>query len=631
MFIIISSIVAAVAILFEYNFTADKKSYKSFMCIAVKNLFSVNLLSLAIQRYVLKFKHFLVTGKYHTAHFIKYLIVSLVVAAFLQLVFAVFNGKLIFKIPEDYEKRKKHTAIKVISVILFALGAAAFFGTIWGGTAFGKVTGDQLIINLFSPTEGTEASVYLDGCEGPVFQTLLTTTFFALFTFSKFEFVFKKLKRSKVVFSLLAKRILCFLLALATLAGGVWYGVEKFALVQVFNAYVLKSDFIDEQYVDPEQASITFPEKKRNLIYIYLESMENTFMSKKQGGYMQENLIPNLTEIAKEGTVFSNTDNYYGGPLQGTGTQWSIASMVNQFTGLPMKAPGWKNTYGTDGKFLPGAYTLGEILEKQGYEQTFMVGSNANFGGLRYLYSTHGNWKIVDYNNAKKLGLIPRDYKQWWGYEDDTLYRLAKDELTRLYQSGKPFNLVIENADTHRPGGFVSPGKEMPQKSHYANALWNSDRDVKALIDWIKQQPFYDNTTIVLIGDHLTMDSKFIDDCRIPKSYLRTQYNVILNADPSLGVPDKKVTQNRKWSNWDMYPTVIASVGGKIDGERLGIGTNLYSGKQTVYEEFGAKKVDKELEKGSEFYNENILGNKDLMKVVNKKGVKHKKSYRQAN
>ena len=52
----------------------------------------------------------------------------------------------------------------------------------------------------------------------------------------------------------------------------------------------------------------SFPEKKRNLIYIFLESMENTYMSKLDGGAYDINYIPDLTALAEENLNFSHTD-----------------------------------------------------------------------------------------------------------------------------------------------------------------------------------------------------------------------------------------------------------------------------------------------------------------------------------
>ena len=56
-----------------------------------------------------------------------------------------------------------------------------------------------------------------------------------------------------------------------------------------------------------------------------------------------------------------------------------------------------------------------------------------------------------------------------------------------------------------------------------------------------------------------------------------------------------------------MFPTILASMGVEIKGDRLGIGTNLFSDKDTIFEEYGTDKVNMELEKKSDFYNEKIL------------------------
>ena len=61
-----------------------------------------------------------------------------------------------------------------------------------------------------------------------------------------------------------------------------------------------------------------------------------------------------------------------------------------------------------------------------------------------------------------------------------------------------------------------------------------------------------------------------------------------------------------------MFPTLLASIGVKIEGDRLGLGTNLFSGKPTLFEQNGEgkdgwKKVDEYFSLKSTFYNMNIL------------------------
>ena len=37
----------------------------------------------------------------------------------------------------------------------------------------------------------------------------------------------------------------------------------------------------------------------------------------------------------------------------------------------------------------------------------------------------------------------------------------------------------------------------------------------------------------------------------------------------------------------DLFQTTLAAMGTKIDGDRLGLGTNLYSDKETLAERYG--------------------------------------------
>lgn len=61
---------------------------------------------------------------------------------------------------------------------------------------------------------------------------------------------------------------------------------------------------VEDNYVDPDRVNITFPEQKRNLIYLYLESMESTYADKASGGAFDKNYIPELTQLARQHQFF---------------------------------------------------------------------------------------------------------------------------------------------------------------------------------------------------------------------------------------------------------------------------------------------------------------------------------------
>jgi phosphoglycerol transferase len=51
-----------------------------------------------------------------------------------------------------------------------------------------------------------------------------------------------------------------------------------------------------------------------------------------------------------------------------------------------------------------------------------------------------------------------------------------------------------------------------------------------------------------------------------------------------------------------MFPTTLAALGATIEGDRLGLGTNLFSDKETLTEKYGYDKLEEELSKTSDFY-----------------------------
>ena len=86
--------------------------------------------------------------------------------------------------------------------------------------------------------------------------------------------------------------------------------------------------------------------------------------------------------------------------------------------------------------------------------------------------------------------------------------------------------------------------------------------------------------------------------------YERTTFNAFLNADfPERGF----ATTNRQYAPYDYLPTILSSLGVRIEGDRLALGTNLASDKQTLIERDGKATVSAETAKYSRFYADHLL------------------------
>ena len=335
---------------------------------------------------------------------------------------------------------------------------------------------------------------------------------------------------------------------------------------------------------------------KRNLIYIFLESMETTYSDVDDGGAFDENVIPELTEIAQTNEDFSGADPKLNGGYSLAGTTWTMGAMFAQTSGLPLNISISANDMDTQDSFFPGVTTLGDILSDAGYTQTLLIGSEAQFGGRKLYFQEHGNYEMEDYSYAIENGLIPSDYKVWWGYEDQKLFEFAKEKLLQLSQGDEPFNLTMLTVDTHFEDGYVCEQCPTEYDTQYSNVMACSSRQVGEFLKWIQQQDFYENTTIVISGDHPTMDSDYCAEIDQEGNYDRRVFTAYINA--AAYAQDQ---QERTYSTFDNFPTTLAALGVQIDGDRLGLGTNLFSGKQTLLEKFGKSKVNAELKKKSEF------------------------------
>lgn len=376
-------------------------------------------------------------------------------------------------------------------------------------------------------------------------------------------------------------------LALSIISLGISVGFFDFAFHGLVN-----SDLFEEEYVSPDDVEIKFPNKKRNLIYIFMESTEMTNVSKINGGTFDVSIMPNLEKLALNNLNFSNTQ-LLGGAEQTYGTSWTVAAMISQTSGVPLKLK--VDDYSSDSTKFSNIKVLGDILKENGYNNYLMVGSDAEFGGRSAYFSTHG-YSISDYYTAIEEGKIDSDYYKWWGYEDKKLFTYAKEKLEEISKNDEPFNLTLLTADTHFADGYLDESCDEVFDNHYANSFYCSDKMVSEFISWVKEQDFYDNTTIIITGDHPTMQNNFykIDD----DNYKRTIFNTFINVYNDGDVNNK----NRIFTSMDMFPTTLGALGVEIEGNRLGIGTNLFSNTKTIAEEMGIETLNKELKKNSAYY-----------------------------
>lgn len=494
-----------------------------------------------------------------------------------------------------------------LGVFVLFISMLLMLSSIWILNTFGIVTVEEIVFTLMVPQEGADISFVYSFILKVLFPSIILTIILYLLLLRRnelgieVELNIKKFHLKKMIYPF--EGILKFLVVMLVFGVSLFYTCSRLEILEYIEDQTTLSMLIEDEYVDTREVNISFDNGKRNLIYIFLESMESSYTSVENGGTQRYDLIDELTLLANENISFSHNDKL-GGAQSVPGTTWTVGAMVSQTSGLPLKLSISGNSYGRYATFLPGAYTLGDLLESNGYNQKIMFGSDASFGGRDHYFVSHGNYEIFDVDTAIEEGKMTEDDKVWWGFEDRNLFDWAKDEILELAELDEPFNFTLLTADTHFEDGYLSSTCHADYGDQYSNVIACSSEMVYEFVKWIQEQEFYENTTVVIAGDHLTMDVNYFET--LSPSYTRTIYNVFINS-----VVDTENTNNRVFTSMDLFPSTLAAMGVNIDGDRLGLGTNLFSDKETLAEEYGIEVFRDELAKTSKFYNEKLVYNKN--------------------
>lgn len=184
---------------------------------------------------------------------------------------------------------------------------------------------------------------------------------------------------------------------------------------------------------------------KKNIVYIYLESVEATYLDAERF----PNLMPNISQYVKNSISFSDIRQIYG-------DGWTIGGMVSSQCGVPLVTASGRNSMAGVDRFLLGAVCLGDILENNGYRLEYYGGASLDFAGKGNFYRTHGFDRVVGFSELKVQ--VPfGSSKSSWGWHDDDLFNVVHKRVEQLIRGNEPFDLVTLTLDTHHPAGHESP------------------------------------------------------------------------------------------------------------------------------------------------------------------------------
>ncbi|WP_066388832.1 sulfatase-like hydrolase/transferase [Helicobacter himalayensis] len=317
--------------------------------------------------------------------------------------------------------------------------------------------------------------------------------------------------------------------------------------------------------------------------------------------------MPNLSTLAAQHINFSSTQTF-GGIQQVAGTGWTIAGLTSYMCAVPLRLPIGGNSFSRE-YFLDSATCLGDILHSLNYTQQALQGSDREFSGMRQFFGSHfialKGSEYFDAQYLKTHNIDPQTKNGFWGIKDVLVLNEGKlflQEWQKKHYNAKApqenahFALYLTTIDTHHPEGFIDKQncKVFDDKSPYENSILCADLLISEFIEWVQQQDFYKDTTIVVLGDHLSMKQNFF-----PKDTKRAVFNTFINPSFSTNL-QPELLKNRQMSHFDMSVLILDSIG--LEVEAFGLGRNPLKGK-TLLEELGREEFNKLLNQSSRFYN----------------------------
>jgi phosphoglycerol transferase len=422
-------------------------------------------------------------------------------------------------------------------VFLFLIICIPAMG-IWANFNFGSPTFEQLLFTITFEPKGllsTEKEIIASFKKHCIFipASAGAIILFLIQILKKFKEKMKLLSKAHFIF-LKTK----FIISLLGSIVGICIFLHQFSFFGYATSF-FGFDYFGQNYVPPQ--IMNEKSKRKNLVVIYLESMETGYRSKEQFG---KNLLASLDALPMNKLSFASF-------RQAPGTGWTIAAHVSTQCGIPLKVVLQGKDVNTQGEvlksFLPHAKCLGDILREQGYKNVYLQSATLDFAGTREFWLQHGYDEAYGAEYLQQLGYRA----EGWGVTDDKTLIEAKKILERLQSQNILYNFTISLVDTHGPEGIASDECRARGYSTLEGVVECTSQLVAEFIQYIELKNYLENTNVVILGDHRLLPSRLTE-------VLSKSERKLFNSFISRG----HFTKNREdILHFDFLPTILTFAG----------------------------------------------------------------------
>ncbi len=256
----------------------------------------------------------------------------------------------------------------------------------------------------------------------------------------------------------------------------------------------ISEDVMDEtgesEYMsDSGQARYAGVGKGMNLVVIQVESMQNFVLNTEYNG---QEVTPYLNQLLKEDTLYFN--HYFTNMGKGNTSDAEFSTQ----TGLYPVIEGASYDMYVDNSFN----ALPELMAEKGYYTSAAIGDDKDFYNRATVYPRLG---FDQFYNEENLDM---DEISGLGLSDKSLFRQMAQNLS---QQEAPFYSFIITLTNHYPYVLDAPLEatlELKEEDKdtlfggYLQTIRYTDEAIGEFVEALKENGLYDNTVIVIYGDH---------------------------------------------------------------------------------------------------------------------------------
>ena len=311
----------------------------------------------------------------------------------------------------------------------------------------------------------------------------------------------------------------------------------------------------------------------KNVIILQLESIQNFVINKKING---KEITPNLNKFINENIEISNM--FMQSYSSTADSEFSATTSLYPMENGMSYSRYYSNTY--DNIFT--------MFENEGYTTSYMHGNYGFFWNRENVYKSYG------VQNIELKDSFADTSENIMGYLSDELLYIQAVEKLKSYNM--PFVSYIVSASSHTP--FYLSGLEDKSKvnidvgkyketflGNYLESVNYADYAFGIFIDKLKEANLYDDTVILLFGDHNGLDmynENLLDflkelDPNLTDTDIKLNYIRVACGMKIPGVEHIKI--EKPVSKLDIKPTFAYLINGDAG---FSLGTNLFARKDFI-------------------------------------------------